>query len=219
MSQFIKETVELDTTPALTFAEYIRCADHPGTVAGLRRAIYLLLKSHYMRPEDFSEEYAHLRCFKYVPDGSGTLTVGMEGDYTPGKTDNLPGVFVGTGGLKFTKDSMGNTLGSSHDNATRHLEQTATATITIDHVAKNPTLAADMAEMSIVLFMAMAPVLRNKLHLRGFDILGFPKPAKLQQDPEPFYNAQLSIAATFTWASDLYIGSHRIKKFTVATAL
>lgn len=197
---------EVDTTEAL-----LHCLAGPPTSDSFRRMLLLFLRGHYSSSDNYMG-FDHLECFIWHPDEKQSkLAVEFTHNPDDRKPDNYPGVFVGFAESNFQKVAIGNFAGNSQDLAGTDNSKEAVADYEIFHVAKRPTDAYDLAELTARVLLAMGPVMAKNGRATGFEVMGMRKPVEKKPAPTNQYTVAIPVRISYTMAVTRNLESHRVR--------
>ena len=194
-----------------TTEELLHCLAGPPTADSFRRMLLLFLRGHYSSAENYMG-FDHLNCFVWHPDEKQSK-MAVEFTHNPDdrKPDNYPGVFVGFAESNFQKVAIGNFAGNSQDLAGTDNSKEAVADYEIFHVAKKPTDAYDLAELTARVLLAMGPVMARNGRATGFEVLGMRKPVEKKPAPTNQYTVAIPARISYTMAVTRNLESHRVR--------
>lgn len=199
-------------------ADIVACADPPVTSAKLRRILMLVLRAHYSHPDNYGEEFEHLKCLTWAPDG-GTLRVGFYPDFDDTRPDDFPAVLVGFGGVEIKKMVIGDYLGQSFDMSRTDLIKDAALTLNVTHTAKQPGDAYDLADMSARVLTALAAPVAMAAGAISLDVTGYGEPSKETPAPDRHYTVAMNVRIGYNLLVSRSVESHRIRRIVSTHAL
>lgn len=208
---------DFESHEVATAEELLECMHRPPSAAKFRRTVMLLLRGHYSHPDNYGDEYAHLRCFRYAPDKSSTLHVGFTHLPQDENPDNYPGIYVGFGGVQLTQLAIGNVAGYTDDSSGTHLAKQADLTLVINHVAKEAGDAYELADMSAMILTAMGTPVAMKSGASSFEVEGYAEPKKEVPSPDRYYTVAMTVKISYTHAVTRSVESHRIRRIAILT--
>jgi len=208
------ELIEKFTKYEVELAEdLVHCLQGPPTAAMFRRMLLLFLRGHYSSSENYMG-FDHLSCYTWATDKQ---TRKLEIEYTHNKDDRnpdaYPGIFVGFSAVDFSELGIGgNFAGNTQDLAGTHISKDSQANFSIFHVAKNPSDASDLAELTARALLAMGPVLAKNGGATGFEVMGMGVPREKKPSPKNHYTVATPIQINYTLAVTRSLESHRIRQ-------
>jgi hypothetical protein len=202
---------EVATTKCL-----LECMDAPPTSGRFFRIVLLMLRGHYANPANYGEVFEHLKCFWWDPDNlAATLAVEPATGGKDDSPDAYPGIYVEFGGVTMDRLALGNHSGLSNDMGANYLAKRSTLTLKVNHVAKEMTDAYDLADMSAVMFTALAPPFAEKCGASLFEVEGYAAPKKEVPAPDRYYTVAMTIKISYTHSVTRSIESHRIRQIAM----
>jgi len=193
--------------------DLVACADAPLTTTSIVHAFTALLQAHYSHTSNYGSMFAHMKCIKWGDDGNIAITAK---DVIDGAgTDSFPGIFVGRGAIKLAKTGFSDSHSMSQDTARTTIAKFTSLALEVTHVHKRADIAYDLAELTATTLMALSTIMRDRLGLSMVDVTDVTKPTKLKASPNAMYQSTVVVALHYTWAANINIESHRIKKFTL----
>jgi hypothetical protein len=202
-------------TEVKTTNELLDCLQGAPTSSKFRRIIMLLLRGHYSNSENYGAEYAHLNCFAYNPDGSGTLHVDFTQQNKDFAPDKLPGVYVAFGNVDLQKVALGNHAGLSDDMASNYITKAAELDIIVHHVAQNAADAFDLADMSAMVLTALAEPFARRAGASALEVVGYGQPKKELEPPTRYYDVAMVVKISYTPSVTRSLESHRIRRIAM----
>jgi hypothetical protein len=202
-------------TEVKTTNELLECLQGAPTSSKFRRIIMLLLRGHYSSSDNYGAEYAHLNCYSYKPDGSGTLHVDFTQQNEDFATDKLPGIYVAFGDVGFQKLGMGNDAGMSADMASNYYTKAAELDIIVHHVAKHAADAFDLADMSYMVLTALAEPFARRAGASALEVVGYGQPKKELEPPTRYYDVAMAVKISYTPSVTRSLESHRIRRIAM----
>lgn len=200
-----------------TVADLLSCLEGTPTNGTFRRIAMLLLRGHYASPQNYADDFEHLRCYFWAPEEAetdGTLAVDFMFNFDDAKPDNFPGIYVGFSAVSIAKLAMGNEAGFNDDNSALLLSKGARLVLDIHHVTKNLD-CVELAEMSMDMFSALSPMLRERTGAMAYEVAGYGEAKKIGESPNRYYDVVLKIEISYNHSVALNTESHRVRKISI----
>lgn len=199
-----------------TVYDLMACMQGAITNSSMRRIIMLMLRGHYSSALNNPSDMSHLSCYTWRPDDaagkSGTLVVDFTHVYSDSKPGDLPGIYVGFGGLTINKLAMGNHHSHSDDRSVENFASAGTLALRVHHITTSASDSYDLAEVSSLFLRAMARVFRETTGASSFEVRGYAEPAKNKlSNHATHYEVVLSLEISYTLSAALSEETHRIK--------
>ena len=183
-----------------------------GSASGYRRAILLFLRSVFASEKNYTEDFAHLSCYRWSKDeNERTLTV----DYARKRDDNNPekdGVFIRFGGVQYNKDVLNNFSGHSADGARTDVSNIAQLSLIIEFVMPTVAEAYDLAEVAANLLRALASPMVKRAGAMEMRVEGFGAPVNKNQQPEEQSKVAMRLIFYYTSTVSRNLESHRLRR-------
>jgi hypothetical protein len=198
-----------------TVADLLSCLKGTPTNSAFRRIAMLLLRGHYASPQNYADDFEHLRCYFWAPDGgAGTLAVDFTHNFDDNNPDNFPGIFVGFSSVAVAKLAIGNEAGFNDDNSAMLLSKGARLVLDIHHVTRNLD-CIELAEMSMDMFSALSPMLRERTGAMAYEVAGYGEVKKIGESPDRYYDVVLKIEISYNHSVALNTESHRVRRISI----
>lgn len=194
-----------------TTRDLMCCLEGPPTADKFRRMLLLFLRGHYSSPLNYMG-FTQLNCLVWHPDQlQSKLAVEYSHNEDDRKADNYPGVFISFAENTFNKLAIGNIAGRTQDLSGTHKSKEAVLEFDIFHVAKVPSEAYDLAELTARVLLAFGHVLATKGGATGFEVIRMRPPVEKKPAPKEQYTVAIHVQITYTMAVTLSLESHRIR--------
>lgn len=181
----------------------------------LRRIVLLALRGHYMSPENFGEDYAHLACYRFQEDAPKDFDVALSGLNDDRKPDQR-GIYIGFGSINYSKAGMGDFAGISDDRSRTYLSKLTDVTLNIRHIIpNNPDDAFDMAEMTAMVLTAIAEPIIRGMSAMSLEVVSVAEPEKKNQAPQRDYAVVTSVKISYTSSVTRSVESHRLRRIAL----
>lgn len=183
----------------------------------LRRIFLLLTRNHFAQPSYFGNVPPSFKDLFYDDDLKKTK-VRIELDYNyDWETSHVPnGIFVGVGDVVTTKNVLDSYAQATEERSGREYVDSDKVRVTISHVSKSPDASLQMGIISKGFYQGMRQLIKQRLGLRGYQVVGLSEPKPIKKGDEiKYYRTDLVIELLINSAWVTLLESHRIKKINI----
>ncbi len=215
------ELLKRDFSPdeITTVYDLMSCLHGPPSNSNFRRIVMLILRGHYASSLNYPADMAHLNCYQWAsPDTAGrqgTLKVDYANTFNDKDPHAAPGIYVGFGGQDSTKLGLGGGHHShSDDRATENLARGGRLVIRVHHITETASGgdSYDLAEMTNLVLMALARVVREMTGAAGFEVVSYGDATKHKlSSGTNHYEVVLLLEISYTLGAALSEETHRIR--------
>lgn len=193
----------------------------------LRRIFLILTQLHYSDARNYgamAEQFQDFVWRRSLPGQNGEnpkskLSIELDYVFDPKKTDQFPGIFVGTGDIDYRQEVLDNKAGYTDDRSGSRNVYTGATTIILRHASLTPDEALALADLSYGYYTGIRDMLMLEMKLKSFAINKLTTPHFFNIDgadkADKRYYADLIMSLSFNASWITFTESHRIKKITL----
>lgn len=192
-------------------------AGNPLDMPSLRKMFLMMFQTHYSDVSHFGVLAPLMTNYMYSEDPKERkLEVELDDIFDERNPSRIPGIFVGTGDLKFSKLTLGDFTDSAEDNSSNTYIRRASITLEVSHVTARGDESALLGAASLDLLGGIRQMMiKGNPRIKSFDVEHQTKPAILEKSPQRLFSSKVVANIEWDWMWNTYMESLRLKNFSL----